>query len=90
MLSFHVYCAVNNFLCVIDMAQLTSAVTDEEIVGHFQTVIAPYCMTRQMQLNEIALIQQPSTSKDLAKTTFETSLLDLVQGLDSKCVSCII
>ena len=42
--------SVKSFL--IQMNELTSAVDDEELVAHFNEVLAPYILQNQLQLNK--------------------------------------
>jgi glutamate 5-kinase len=70
------------------MGQLTSAVSDEQLISHFKEVIAPYCVKRQLPLTALSTTSQPIINNELQIQTLEKSLVDIVPTInDIKTVS---
>ena len=68
------------------MNELTSAVDDEELVAHFNEVLAPYILQNQLQLNK-SLGTPSSSSSTNVIARMEDSLTKAVEGMTENEVS---
>lgn len=75
------YIAIINVQFVFKMGELTTAVEDDEILSHFNEVLAPYVLENQA-FNENPSLGTPSSSQDryiVAKV--EESLTKVIEGM---------